>query len=86
MKPKFNPGPWKIDGECLGRHFIKAANCKPTDHSIARVDDPHDAALISAAPDLYAALVDLLEASDLDNEVTHQERQAAISALKKARG
>ena len=91
--PGFTPGPWKADAS--GQHIRAADN-----QAIARVYDvePYslpeteaNAHLIAAAPDLYAALKDVLavasaNAEDLDDGMVDPSCESARAALAKADG
>lgn len=84
-KPKFLPGPWDVD-EYVDAIFI----CTEDNSVIAEVmpKETRSAYLMSASPDLYAALEDLrsslivlMKSSDLTEEL-----KQADAALAKARG
>ncbi|MFE8033822.1 hypothetical protein [Thiohalocapsa marina] len=87
------PGPWHCDGisEYTGELLIRAAN----GDTVARVccygpqsDTPHaqqhNAALISAAPEMLAAICGLLDA--LPSATTHPAIKAARAVVSKATG
>ena len=91
-QPKWTPGPWRV----LNDEAIKVAS---SDGSLATVTHIHlrgrrdtseveaNANLIAAAPDLYAALADLLDREGDDTlDSVKAKWAAARAALAKARG
>jgi hypothetical protein len=92
---KFTPGPWKVKGGVvcawdteeqavvpLASVYRAEAYC--TGHA-AKSEDQHNANLIAAAPELCEALEAMVEIHD-DLQMGWQARNAALAALKKARG
>lgn len=90
---KFTPGPWNVsvdgDGEvAILKNASFVTYAFPTELG-AGGDTKSNAHLISAAPDLYEALSDLvssLECSEKDALIIRQEIKIARAALAKARG
>lgn len=94
-KEKFTPGPWKV---CHVRDLNMFAVIQvSTKNVIGNFIERRDARLIAAAPEMYAALKDLMSAMDdvLYNAdrvpdcivaVAQNEMDKAKAALKKARG
>jgi hypothetical protein len=84
------PGPWKRQF-AAGAHVIRANG---TSRSLAQVlhDGPEDeanAALIAAAPEMYAALVGLMRASGSltgNPDMDYRWEAAARAAIAKAEG
>ena len=92
--PKFTPGPWewyKADGEyrtlindCL--HMI-IRSVRPEDMWFCPENRDANAALIAAAPELYAALENLVAWASLEETPRLADLlEAARAALAKARG
>lgn len=87
--PKFTPGPWVANGLTIEDKAVRTA-------VVASLYDERDgvyewranAALIAAAPELYAALYHLagLFASLHEKHAEWGDYQAALAALAKARG
>lgn len=100
METKFTPGPWKIDFETVidgegGIFVYTGALVHPTTiavcNSSTRLDRSSmeaNAHVISAAPELYAALRDIAEYCSAEPATSSQSviAQLAADALKKARG
>lgn len=98
METKFTPGPWVIQKERLddemgianGDFEITLEDGTETRGYIALVNgynESNNAALIAAAPDLYAALEQLLSECHSDKVcIGYAGIDMAIDALKKARG
>jgi hypothetical protein len=93
MTAKFTPGPWDIIEDSDGHRIRKGRYILGRTYENA--DDAANASLIAAAPELYAALVAVLEwaapiAGDNQNDVAAQKEIGAIdlanAALAKARG
>lgn len=93
METKFTRGPWTSDGSLVWvgtevglRELL--ADVDGSNHEKAK----SNAALIAAAPDLYAALSDLMENEKFHTMVGGNPRvveallERCASALKKARG
>lgn len=82
----FTPGPWEYDG---GAQIVEAARPHmrvaflPSDHAEYAASS-HNARLISAAPELYEALENLVEYCQAHHPSIYLVEQ--IAALKKARG
>lgn len=97
-EPKWTAGEWFLepDDECPDDYIISAPDDGSSPWRIARVyadcgndgkDTPHNAALIIAAADLYAALAPLADA-DPDNPpfgVSVDDWRAAVHAARTAR-
>lgn len=99
-EPKWTPGPW----ECVigaantsERLVVQTATprTKGRHYAVARCyanlagDSPHNARLIAAAPELYAALAELVEEIETDGGVDTScwpILDAGKAALAKARG
>lgn len=98
---QFTPGPWQVD-DCRDAHgFTTIRRADRTPHGnlkeqpISTVFEDGDASLISAAPDLLAALENLLsefksrtaliESCDMDPD-EESAMDAAEEAIAKARG
>ncbi len=87
---KHTPGPWKYDPPFIVAPALRTRDAFTMVCEISDGDVPvysrktkHDAALIAAAPDLYAALKDLLstiEAGDNDDDFC----KAGFAAIAKA--
>jgi hypothetical protein len=96
MTTQHTPGPWKaahaIQDDAAAR-YIWSMTDKATGHrelvaTIPYAEGDHinaDARLIASAPDLLAALQDLLAATEKTYDSRH-ERQAALDAIAKATG
>ena len=89
MKTEHTQGPWRIDSQTRFGDFTIAAgeNVKACEF-IAKTQSEANARLIAAAPDLLAALVEMLDASE---KPTHERwlsnvRSHAIAAISKAEG
>jgi hypothetical protein len=96
---KFTPGPWALD-QCGRIYVIRATDCSVGEAYRSDFDPPSlptkaNAALIAAAPDLYAALNSLLKTVvddlgecgyDEEDIADHEGVKRATSALAKARG
>lgn len=82
----YTPGPWKHRPSMYGRQYRYVQIGKEENYTTGELI-PDDARLISAAPDLYEALQEIVDAADgtgwehLDATFTR-----ARAALKKARG
>ena len=88
---KFTPGPWKKQTPLFvvqGEEVTHTVEGPPSDFMF--LQNEADAALIAAAPDLYAALETLIEKLCLDDDeglIEYAEPMiAARAALAKARG
>lgn len=91
-REKFTPGPWHYNDvwslvEGPGREEICAVHAAaPCDTMrVGKYTAKHNAALIASAPDLYAALVDVLSAERGTMDEVRARRRAS-EALRKARG
>lgn len=82
MTTKFTPGPWRYNIATNGE--IVSINERGPDTTVVEADaaNPHNAHLIAAAPDLYAALKEIMDGRAMDSDLREQCR----SALAKARG
>ena len=101
-KEKFTPGPWKlieVDGRLVPSHdYCSILTVVHEDDSVfGAVYSKEDAALIAAAPDMYAALSELLDSDSVAIFSSAMESDSwkldlkewetrARSALSKARG
>jgi len=100
-KPKFTPGPWVIDVDCRNRTRAFAGRSEIvralSSHGARRLPEHERAAnrsLISAAPDMYEALADMLAGwqyirmyhGDLYGVGWDRAESAAVAALAKAEG
>ena len=89
---KFCPGPWQVDP--LVKHDVEATNVHAIygsdETQLAWVEEGDDqwanTCLIAAAPDLYAALTEVLEHMTWDNPQGEAAYKAAKVALAKAEG
>jgi len=103
--PKFTPGPWRLGRLSDGRvvmadgadgEMVRVADCRaPEQHEAAT--EQANAALIAAAPDLYAALAEILDCPWVPDTAADHPKvgqfsvavprvEKARAALKKARG
>lgn len=91
METKFTKGPWVAmeNGwvEAGGGHPVCMINDSGLSGSTFKEDIPN-AHLIAAAPDLYEALVDMVDAVEylMNDGEGNKETLAALAALAKARG
>lgn len=79
MNTKHTPGPWNVSPPCELSPRYSVYHNGP----LVYVERGEDARLIAAAPDLLAALQDLLSATEETYDNRH-ERQAALDAIIKA--
>jgi len=97
------PGPWQIESRFVGPLVI-TAECRPEIDKSGKLEIAHvgaetfmvanaNARLIAAAPDLLAALEDILKVAEADLALTsnpHPMREAVVNsaraAIAKARG
>ncbi len=100
MSTQFTPGPWKLaDGHYPGMHEIQGPSLRlsfwtvATDIDLQQAEQRmRDAHLIAAAPDLYEALVNLLENPAYETAIGGNPNAVtamlvdAKAALAKARG
>jgi hypothetical protein len=101
MEAKFTKGQWAVAGQPYAARYIKvkAENGRTvarvpfnTEREVERdeITDCYDADLIAAAPDMYAALVNLVQRFDIyGDELPQAQREAmtaARSAISKAEG
>ena len=97
METKHTPGPWTVTADGAGWHI----ECAPErGHSVAYImaeigeEDPDtsddekeaNARLIAAAPELLAALIDLLHQSKLSQDEGGWDFEQAETAIAKATG
>lgn len=80
---KWTTGPWKpVWNGTIGKYSVQAG--KTATYGVFR---EHDAYLIAAAPDLYAALKSALLLVDMSTSYRRQDiAEMGKNALKKARG
>ena len=93
---KHTPGPWRVEVCSNGVLSVQHPAGYVVDDIDCGSDDPcsvYDAHLIAAAPDLYSAIVELLDASNIaelplreESERLVRAEDAARAAIKKARG
>jgi hypothetical protein len=81
----YTPGPWKHRPSMYGRQYRYVQIGKDADYTTGNVNAA-DARLISAAPDLYEALQEIVDATDTGWEHLDATFTRARAALKKARG
>lgn len=79
MTTQHTPGPWNVSPPCELSPRYSVYHNGP----LVYVERGEDARLIAAAPDLLAALQDLLSATEETYDNRH-ERQAALDAIIKA--
>ena len=95
--PKFTPGPWEPCGTFVrtarvashpsGRDGVAIADCYVTDGVHAVGERAANVALIAAAPDLYHALRNFLDACEREDRDTLQGVvRAAYTALARVEG
>ena len=75
---KFTPGPWRAEFGADAYFHISCAD------GLDLPDTKANARLLSAAPDLFAALTEIVAASDVYDESAAADKRCAV-ALKKAR-
>lgn len=80
MTTQHTPGPWNVSPPCELSHRYSVYHNGP----LVYVERGEDARLISAAPDLLAAIEGLLNA--LPSATTHPAIKAARAAIAKATG
>lgn len=82
MIGKHTPGPWKAEID------VSVKTVEAQGKTVAIVWDEDDATLIAAAPEMYEALVDLLDICECDNTDAECINRfgAAMEAIKKAEG
>jgi len=80
----YTPGPWKHRPSMYGRQYRYVQIGKDADYTTGNVNAA-DARLISAAPDLYEALKEIVDATETGWEHLDATFTRARSALKKAR-
>lgn len=81
----YTPGPWKHRPSMYGRQYRYVQIGKDADYTTGDVL-ADDARLIAAAPDLYEALQEIVDATDTGWEHLDATFTRARAALKKARG
>jgi hypothetical protein len=89
---RFTPGPWLVDPMCAqvnapAKGMLPVAQMLwPTDER-TEAETEANARLIAAAPDLYEALVELVQLYDVDQAIFPRPGYAAArAALAKAEG
>ena len=86
MTTQHTPGPWELRQSTRHGYWFIDYEQGGEGHTLTKLDcDEANARLISAAPDLLAALRDLLAATEETYDSRH-ERQAALDAINKATG
>jgi hypothetical protein len=83
------PGPWRIDSKTrFGDYTIAAGESVKTCEFIAKTQSDTNARLIAAAPDLLAALIEMLDASErpVNERWLLNVRSHARAAISKAEG
>jgi len=95
---KFTPGPWRLDHDPIGSgvfsdnenyHGVEAGHGFIKDgvgFNCTGFMSKADARLIAAAPELFEALSDLLNVTEMQGIDGDAEMEAARYALRKARG
>ena len=95
MKTNWTPGPWFVCTNPLNDQWYAnqtigsvPQQCRVADASELNGRHEADARLISAAPELYEALDELLSAEKLDDgdPILESAREKAAIVMKKARG
>lgn len=93
QKPKFTPGPWKLEMPDYDHSFVPSITIGKFSFSVQDAEDgtyrEANANLIAAAPDLYEACERLLALEAIDCLCVEHFKCAkcnAIAALSKARG
>lgn len=81
----YTPGPWKHKPSMYGRQYRYVQIGKEENYTTGELI-PADARLISAAPDLFEALKEIVDATDTGWEHLDATFTRARAALKKARG
>jgi hypothetical protein len=81
----YTPGPWKDRPSMYGRQYRYVQIGKDADYTTGNVNAA-DARLISAAPDLYESLKEIVDATDTGWDQLDATFTRARAALKKARG
>jgi hypothetical protein len=82
----YTPGPWQYKLSIYGMKYRYVQIGKEENYTTAELI-PADARLISAAPDLYEALKEIVDAADGDGwDQLDATFTRARAALKKARG
>jgi len=81
----YTPGPWKHRPSMYGRQYRYVQIGKDADYTTGNVNAA-DARLISAAPDLYESLKEIVDATDTGWDQLDATFTRARAALKKARG
>ena len=81
----YTPGPWKHRQSIFGTKYRYVQIGKEENYTTGELN-PADARLISAAPDLYEALKEIVDATDTGWEHLDATFTRARAALKKARG
>jgi hypothetical protein len=89
MTTQHTPGPWEMRGPCEIKGNYSVVHNGPLFY-VGDAGQPEgtgkaNARLAAAAPDLLAALQDLLAATEKTYDSRH-ERQAALDAINKATG
>ena len=89
MNAQHTPGPWEMRGPCEIKGNYSVVHNGPLFY-VGDAGQPEgtgkaNARLAAAAPDLLAALQDLLAATEKTYDSRH-ERQAALDAINKATG
>ena len=81
----YTPGPWKHRPSMYGRQYRYVLIGKEENYTTGELNAA-DARLLSAAPDLYEALKEIVVATDTGWEHLDATFTRARSALKKSRG
>jgi hypothetical protein len=81
----YTPGPWKDRPSMYGRQYRYVQIGSVAEYTTSNVK-ADDARLISAAPDLYEALQEIVDATETGWEHLDATFTRARAALKKARG
>jgi hypothetical protein len=88
---RFTPGPWVWHSEDEDSAWLTSGDVTVLDYKGCgshhyEAENPADLSLIASAPDLYAALADLVDVIDRLGAIRSSRMDDARAALAKARG
>lgn len=90
MEKKWTPGPWGKESFALSEEILAPGNKLVAIVQSRHCDSPEEmranAHIIAAAPELYEALLGIVECKRMTNLPNKRQYQVAISAIAKARG